>query len=243
MSRHRRKLMPHKGAKDSRECVKMRYNANSKELNIMSRHKYPHTPHFSFSRSKTDDDKVLANANHFAGQLVVATMKMDGENTSLYRDGFHARSLDSRHHGSRDWVAAFHAKFAHEIKPGWRVCGENLYARHSVGYDDLPSYFMGFSVWNENNEALAWDETVSVLDALGIEPVPVIYRGLFDEKLCRKWAKEWDAEKNEGFVVRLDKKVAYEDFGLSCAKWVRQRHVQTNDHWMHQAVVPNGLAR
>lgn len=24
-------------------------------------------------------------------------------------------------------------------------------------------------------------------------------------------------------------------------KWVRANHVQTDDHWMHQAVVPNKL--
>lgn len=35
---------------------------------------------------------------------VVITEKMDGENTTLYRDGLHARSLDSRHHPSRNWV-------------------------------------------------------------------------------------------------------------------------------------------
>ena len=33
----------------------------------------------------------------------------------------------------------------------------------------------------------------------------------------------------------------YRDFARSVAKWVRPSHVQTDDHWMHGAVVPNGL--
>ena len=160
----------------------------------------------------------------------------------MYCDGFHARSIDSRHHSSRDWVAAFHARFAMDIPQGWRICGENLYAKHSVGYTDLRSYFMGFSVWNEDNVALSWDHTVEYFDLLGIEPVPIIYRGIFDEKMLKGLAKTWNTEVDEGFVVRIAEPVAFDDFEVSFAKWVRPKHVQTDEHWMHQAVVPNGLA-
>lgn len=210
----------------------------------MSRQKYPHTPHFPFSRSRTNDDKVLRSVAHFYGKMMVVTKKMDGENTTLYRDGLHARSLDSRHHPSRDWIAAYHARFAHEIPDGWRICGENLYARHSIAYDALPSYFMGFSVWDENNVALSWKDTVDFFGCLGIEAVPTIevVTGLFDEAKLKKLAKEWNCEVDEGFVARLEEAVAYEDFGESFAKWVRPKHVQTDEHWMHQAVVANGLA-
>lgn len=211
----------------------------------MTRLKHPHTPHMPFSRSRTDDDKVLKTMAHFVGRSGVATKKMDGENTSFYRDGFHARSIDSRHHPSRDWVAAFHGRIAHEIPDGWRIGGENLYARHSLGYDDLPSYFLGFFVWDEHNVALGWDDTLDFFQAIGISPVPEIEgtRGLFDEKKLRALARGWNVERDEGFVYRVEGPICFEDFGLSVAKWVRPRHVQTNEHWMHQAVVPNGLLR
>lgn len=207
----------------------------------MTRYKYPHTPHFPFSRSRTGNDRVLQNTDHFLGKEVVASKKMDGENTSTYPDAFHARSLDSRHHPSRDWMAAFHATFAHNIPEGWRVCGENLYAKHSVGYVDLPSYFMGFSVWNSANVALSWDDTLEFFELIGIEPVPEIYRGIFDEKMFKKLASKWPTETDEGFVVRCADAVSFDDFEMSFAKWVRPKHVQTDKHWMHQAVVPNGL--
>ncbi|MDO8414737.1 MAG: RNA ligase family protein [Agitococcus sp.] len=187
------------------------------------------------------DDRVLRSLAAFRGKEVVVTLKMDGENTSLYQDGLHARSLDSRHHASRDWLAAFHAEFAHTIPADWRVCGENLFARHSIAYLDLPSYFLGFSVWDERNTALSWDDTVQFCKQRHIEVVPVLYRGPFDEALLRRMASTWDATRNEGFVVRLAGPIAYEAFASSVTKWVRPAHVQTNKHWMHQAIVRNHL--
>jgi len=209
--------------------------------------KYPRTPHMAFSQGATSDDRILRSLDDFLGHEVVFTMKMDGENTTLYRDGFHARSLDSRHHPSRDWLARFHGQIAHEIPDGWRVCGENLYARHSIEYEDLPSYFMGFSVWNDRNVALSWQESHEFMECLGIVPVPEIaaLSGVFDAQTparIQAFLKTLDTEKNEGLVMRFAGEIAYADFGRSFAKWVRKGHVQTEEHWMHQAVVPNGLA-
>jgi hypothetical protein len=190
---------------------------------------------------RSSDDKVLKSTEGFQGQEVVVTLKMDGENTTLYRDGYHARSLDSRHHPSRDWLKAFHGTFSHDIPEGWRICGENLYARHSVAYEDLPSYFMGFSVWDAHNFALSWDATLEIFELLGIEPVPTLYRGVFDQALLENLAKSLDTQRNEGFVVRLASRVAYDKFSTSVAKWVRPAHVQTDEHWMHSALVLNQL--
>lgn len=208
----------------------------------MNHYKYPRTMHIPASTGCSSDDKILTSTAHLHGQDVVISMKMDGECSSLYRDRFHAKSLDGPHHPSRDWLAAFHARIAYEIPKDWRICGENLYAKHSLWYDNLPSYFMGFSVWDETNTALPWMDTLEVFDVLGIEPVPVLARGPFSEAMVKQLIKTWDPEKDEGFVIRLAGAIAYKDFGQSVAKWVRDGHVQTDEHWMHQAVVPNKLA-
>jgi RNA ligase len=94
--------------------------------------KYPRTPHLPWSPGASEDDVKLDGCLKFQGREVVVTEKMDGENTSLYRNGLHARSLDSRHHPSRDWIKAWHGGIAHHIPEGWRLCGENVYARHSI---------------------------------------------------------------------------------------------------------------
>lgn len=71
---------------------------------ILQKHvKYPKTPHLPWSEKCTDDDKKLKDIQHFIGKEVVASIKMDGENTTMYDDKIHARSLNSNH-PSQDWV-------------------------------------------------------------------------------------------------------------------------------------------
>jgi hypothetical protein len=203
--------------------------------------KYPSTPHLPQSRSKTNDDHVLTHTDHLHGKNVIITMKMDGESASLYSHHFHARSLDSQHHVSRDWIKAFWNERRHDIPTDWRICGENLYAQHSIRYEDLPSYFMGFSIWDDQNTNLTWDETVEWFNLLDIVPVPVLYRGEYSDKVVDDLISSLDTSKDEGFVVRVDHRFPYGDFGKNMAKWVRPRHVQTSEFWRHQAIIPNGL--
>jgi hypothetical protein len=111
--------------------------------------KYPRTFHLPWSQGATDDDKVLSSVKHFEGKEVVISEKKDGENTTIYSDGYcHARSLDSAHHPSRSWVKSLASSLVGSIPEGWRICGENLYARHSISYEALPSYFMVFGIYD-----------------------------------------------------------------------------------------------
>lgn len=205
--------------------------------------KYPRTSHLPFSEGSTSDDKVLKSVEHFVGKEIVVTLKMDGENSTLLTNTMHARSLDSRHHPSRDWLKQFWGTFKDNIPQNWRICGENLYARHSIAYDNLPSYFMGFSIWDENNVCLDWDTTLEWFELIGIIPVETIYRGIFDLALLKEMAKRLDTKKNEGFVVRVADAFHYKDFGTNMAKFVRAGHVTSSDHWAHTKIIPNGLAK
>ncbi len=201
--------------------------------------KYPRTYHLPFSLGATSDDKMLKDTYCFEGSEVVVTEKMDGENTTIYSDAFHARSLDSRHHPSRNWIAKIQGEIGYKVPTGWRICGENLYAKHSISYKDLPSYFLAFSVWSEDNICQDWDFTVEFLKELGLHHPKVLYRGIYDEAVLIKLAKSLNLDVQEGFVVRLAKEFAYEDFSKSVAKFVRKGHVQTDEHWMHKEIIPN----
>lgn len=202
---------------------------------------YPRTPHLPWSPGAAADDVRVAGPGAFAGlagREVVVTEKLDGENTTLYADGLHARSLDSAHHPSRAWVKGLQGRIAARIPDGRRVCGENLYARHSLAYEDLDSWFYGFSVW-DGEHCLDWDGTVRFLRGLGVPTPRVLWRGIFDERVLRKL--KLDTTRQEGYVVRTVDGFAYEEFGRCVAKWVRGGHVQTGTHWMFAPVVPNGL--
>ncbi|MFE6843937.1 RNA ligase family protein [Streptomyces sp. NPDC057686] len=199
---------------------------------------YPRTPHLPWSPGAAADDVRARGLAGLAGREVVVTEKLDGENTTLYADGLHARSLDSGHHPSRAWVKGLQSRIGAGIPAGWRVCGENLYARHSIPYEDLDSWFHGFSVW-DGEHCLDWDRTVSFLHGLGVPTPRVLWRGVFDERALRRL--RLDTARQEGYVVRTVAGFTRADFGRYVAKWVRVGHVQTDTHWMYAQVVANGL--
>jgi hypothetical protein len=204
--------------------------------------KYPRTHHLPWSEGVNDDDRVMPSLDGLIGQRVVATEKVDGENTTLYRNYSHARSVDGRSHPSRDWVKQFASRVAAELPDDWRLCGENLYARHSIGYNDLPSYFLGFSIWTERNIALAWDDTLEWFALLGVTPVPILYDGVFDEAAIKALWRADKAETTEGYVVRTAGEISYGQFRHRVGKFVRHGHVQTTKHWMRgQPLIKNQM--
>ena len=114
---------------------------------ITQKLKYPRTPHLPDSAGVTEDDIIIDTSSVFQNIDVVVTEKMDGENTTLAKDYYHARSLDTSDHPSRSWIKNYWASIRYDIPDGFRICGENLYARHSIPYTNLPSFFLGFSLW------------------------------------------------------------------------------------------------
>ncbi|WP_334212711.1 RNA ligase family protein [Falsirhodobacter sp. 20TX0035] len=104
--------------------------------------KYGRTFHLPSSPGATSDDKIMSSLKGLMVDDLIVTEKIDGENTTIHRGGSHARSPDSRHHPSRDWLKAFAAGISPRLSEGERIVGENFYARHSIPYDALPSYFL-----------------------------------------------------------------------------------------------------
>ncbi|MDX2005999.1 MAG: RNA ligase family protein [Meiothermus sp.] len=201
--------------------------------------KYPSTPHLPWSPCVQPDDVTLDATSLLEGKEVVVVEKLDGENTSMYPDYIHARSTNPRPHPSRDYVKALHGQIRGNIPPGWRLVGENVYALHSIFYDNLEGYFYLFSIWDEHDVCLSWDEVREWAALLELPTPKEFYRGIWDEKTIR--AIRVDTQTCEGYVVRTVEGFAYKDFARHVAKWVRPNHIQTDEHWMNRAVVPNKL--
>lgn len=206
--------------------------------------KYPRTYHLPFSNCITEDDRVLRDCSQFNGKRVVITEKMDGENTTIYKDYIHARSLKRlESHPSRNWVKNLQSQVGWELPEGWRLCGENLFSKHSIFYNNLKSYLYLFSIWNNQNICLPWKETCEYADILGLTTVPVLYDGIWDEEFVKnELVSKLDIDKQEGFVVRLYDEYPYSKFRTSIAKYVRINHnMLTNHNWKNKPVIENQL--
>jgi hypothetical protein len=204
--------------------------------------KYPRTYHLPYSLGTTNDDKKLKDDSNFIGQDIIVTEKIDGENCSMTNDRIWARSVDSKDHPSRNWINNLWNQLRYDIPDGLRLCGENVYAKHSIFYSDLPTYFLLFSVW-EGKTCLSWNDTIEIATMLGLITVPVLYEGKYDRGIIESLMVEPSlyGGDREGVVVRKPISFHYDDFSNNLTKNVRKGHVQTSKHWMKEKVVPNGI--
>jgi hypothetical protein len=214
-----------------------------KVLDLYSKHvKYPRTYHLPWS-NLLKDDRILESDDHFQGKRVIVTLKMDGENTTMYNDYIHARSLDSNSHETRNWVKGLWSQIGYLLDDNMRICGENLYAVHSLRYESLNSYFMMFSMWIDN-KCLDWDQTVDYSKILGLEMVPVIYDGIYNRDLILGEFSKYE-KSHEGYVIRIAEEFNYGDFRRSVAKFVRPEFRQavnnSHGHWISKKIEKNGL--
>ncbi len=207
--------------------------------------KYPRTFHLPFSPGISSDDKVISEETlaRWEGREVVVTEKRDGENTTLTRDGCHARSASfSMGHPSQSKVRALWGSIAHEIPENYRICGESLAAKHSIKYTGLKSCFEVFSVWEPWEQVIPvedapggwcwdWDPTVELAQLIGLQTVPVLWRGSFNRQFMEKFHERLDLTRQEGYVIRPAAGFDFRDFSSSLAKWVRKDHISTDVHW------------
>ena len=196
--------------------------------------KYPRTPHLPSSPGATSDDKhatAKALANLASGIELVVTEKMDGGNLTFSRGFFFSRSLDSGTHSWDTKAKALWANVRWSIPEGWRISGESLQARRSVGYDNLEDIYLLFGIWDETNTLLDWDSTLEWAQLLGLSVVPPLYRGNDFKEAQKAWSNTKDESISEGFVLRSAGPIGFKEFGNNVAKWVRPNHVTTDAGW------------
>lgn len=212
--------------------------------------KYPRTFHLPWSPGGTSDDKRMLDVSELIGTSIVITEKADGSNLTYTRRHVFSRSHSGPPgHPSFDLAKATHARIGHLLSENLSVFCEYCYALHSIAYKELPDFSMVFGV-RDDERGVFWDwEMVEAQAAdLGLPTVPVLFRGTVGSEeelleLTSKLAKGSSAlgGQREGIVVRVAEAFAEQAFSRKVAKWVRKDHVQTDDHWLHQAIVPQKL--
>lgn len=208
------------------------------------RKKYPKSWHLSYSPKTSSDDKKHQDESHFEGIDVVVTIKMDGENTTIYNDYCHARSMDSKIDSEdRRWIDALRiSKIEGNIPDSYRICGENMFYKHTIEYNDLKTMFYVFSIW-DNDKCLSWDETKMWCGLLNLELVPVIYEDIYDKNLILKsFSNYLENNKNtEGFVIRNRDEFDINNFQNSLSKYVKKEFIIPDQHWRYSIKTLNKL--
>lgn len=225
---------------------------------IISR-KYGRTYHFNFSPGTTSDDRISHNYWEHISKLdrFILTEKLDGENNCLSEHGVFARShaatTESR------WTKDIRQRWQsmkYDLKGGVQIFLENLYAIHSIEYKNLEQHYFVFAV-RDNGRCMCWEEvewwakqfdfpTVPVLQK--IEPkkwqeddlrATVIQLASMPSEL-QSHNHVMDNSGNiingesctrEGIVGVNMAEYLLRDFDKNCFKYVRAKHVKTDEHW------------
>ena len=214
--------------------------------------KYPRSFHLPWSPGGTSDDKRLKSVSALLDQELVITEKCDGSNLTYTAKAVYSRSHSGPpSHPSFDLAKATHGRIRHLISEGISVFCEFCYAVHSIAYDELPGYSLVFGV-RDDERGLWWDWDMVTAQAadLGLPTVPLVFRGkVGSEKELMDLTTSLSAQpsafggQREGVVVRLASSFPDAAFSTSLGKWVRRDHVTTDEHWLHQAIVPQRVAR
>jgi len=197
--------------------------------------KYPRTWHFPFSPEIHSDDKTHKDPELFIGREVVITEKMDGGNVLLHEGKVYARSTGQvTTHSSFSFIKTRHAHKT--LNDELFFYGENLQALHSIPYT-VPDYFMLFAVRDKENW-WAWDGVTAAASVLEFLTVPVLFCGSFKSLgEIQDWMERaiqlpgTYSRQREGFVLRVVNAFPVDQFTTYVAKFVREGHIQSEEHW------------
>lgn len=219
-------------------------------------HKFPSTTHLAWlGEGKVRGDKVMSppEAVVFLDRTLVIEEKMDGANLgiSVGKDEqlqFQNRGnrLQDRLNGQwerlRNWAAIHHSVIQRHLAMGLILFGEWCYARHSVAYDRLPDWFLGFDVFDTTTQRF-WStrRRNELLAALNIQAVPTIAEGRFTLSQLSSFLElpgAYTSEQREGLYLRAEDA----DWLTARAKLVRPTFTQQiAEHWMSRPLEVNRL--
>jgi hypothetical protein len=216
--------------------------------------KFPSTPHLIWlGVTPPRDDKVLARqeADAFLANHLVVEEKVDGANVGFsFSDNSELRIQNRGQYLSHDSRGQFRGiwKWARQREAVWHdvlsdvliLFGEWCYARHSIRYDHLPDWFLGFDVYDRSCgrfwSTLRRDQ---LLETVGLVPVAHVAAGKFDRDAILEFLRipsRYAETTVEGVYVRRENA----DFLLDRAKVVNAGFVSgIKTHWSKAPMVVN----
>lgn len=218
--------------------------------------KFPSTPHLALiGEVKVRDDKVMSEfeRNNFLQYEIVVEEKVDGANLGISfdkegnirvqnRGAYLPLQSSGQWKKLNAWLLPRTKALFEQITDHYILFGEWCYAQHSVVYNLLPDWFLGFDIYEKSTSRFF---SCAVRDEffqkIGISQVPQIGCGRFTlPELSKLLSKSRFGDKPaEGIYLRHDQG----DHLVQRAKLVRPAFIQAvEQHWSRSGIKPNRLA-
>ena len=199
-------------------------------------------------------DKVLSELerDEFLTHEVTVEEKVDGANLGISFDSegnIRAQNRGAYLHlpGSGqwkklgDWLTPRTDTLFEHLSDHFILFGEWCYAQHSVFYDRLPDWFLGFDIYDKRfDRFLSSKHRDDLFTKMSIAQVPVLASGHFAYPKVQKFllTSKLSNQPAEGIYLRFDQ----DDWLAQRAKLVRPAFIQTvEQHWSRSTIRPNRL--
>ena len=217
--------------------------------------KFPSTKHIMLPDDENARrDKVLGSdeIKEFLSNQITIEEKVDGANLGISFDSGGNLRAQNRGHWIMEpyegqwsrlktWITPRLDCLFEVLLDKYILFGEWCYARHSIFYDRLPDWFIGFDIYDKEAEIfLAVDRRNSFLNQMGICIIHSYGTGKYTlkELINFRPKSDYGDVTCEGIYLRWDE-----------GEWLKQRaklvqkdfRQNINEHWTKSTLVPNQL--
>lgn len=218
-------------------------------------YKFPSTPHLALLGDiEVRGDKVMSEAERgrFLQNKLVVEEKIDGANLGISFDV--DGNIRTQNRGSylklpttgqwkklSDWLDLRIDVFFEHLTDRFILFGEWCYAQHSVSYDRLLDWFLGYDIFDKRHlKFFSCTRRDQFFQKLNISQVPILKRGYFSFSEIKYLFSQskLGKEPSEGLYLRFDQ----EDWLAQRAKLVRPAFIQSiGQHWSRSDIKINQL--
>ena len=220
-------------------------------------YKFPRTPHLWWPLDRAPkDDRVLdsASAREFLSGKVVVEEKVDGANLGLSVDEDGAISIQNRgslvERGAHpqfqpmwSWIAQRNSTLVAALRNSRILFGEWLFAVHSVQYDRLPDWFLGFDIY-DRHESKFWSthRRDALFEHTRVSPVPRLFAGRVSLRDLQVMLDSQQSRVGAGPVEGLYVRRESSEWLEGRAKIVRPEFLMAiEEHWSARPLERNRL--
>ncbi|MDE0513827.1 MAG: RNA ligase family protein [Gammaproteobacteria bacterium] len=165
----------------------------------------------------------------------------DGNIRAQNRGDYLHLSASGQWNNLASWLAPRTEAFFDVISDRYILFGEWCYAQHSVKYDRLPDWFLGFDFYDKQTDKfLAVSRRDELFLEIQVEHVPFIARGHFTLSEIKSLLDKSNlgAQPAEGICIRYES----DNWLVKRAKLVRPSFLQEMDqHWSRSGIKKNRL--